>query len=194
MKKSSVKVRKIEPLENTIVCRGKLILIWGDCRREEFHKYGLESHDTTQYAKPVIISETEEIQEGDYGFLDEGIGIKEISCRPIEKKHLKSANKYSLKVLALPETFSPQILKDIIDGRLEEGEVLIECEEKIEDLKIGDIIPYQIKFNQHNHITLFPFKKEESWDNVMNILSNPDVSWGTKEAMVRERYNPPTKK
>ena len=35
---------------------------------------------------------------------------------------------------------------------------------------------------------------ENTWNEIMVILSNPDVAWGTKEAMIRERYNPPTKK
>jgi hypothetical protein len=33
-----------------------------------------------------------------------------------------------------------------------------------------------------------------NWDDIMKILSNPDASWGTKEAMVRERYESPIKK
>lgn len=35
---------------------------------------------------------------------------------------------------------------------------------------------------------------EDSWIDIMKTLSNPDVSWGTKEAMVREKYKSPIKK
>lgn len=35
---------------------------------------------------------------------------------------------------------------------------------------------------------------DETWNEVFRIVFNPDVSFGTKEAMVREKFNPPIKK
>jgi hypothetical protein len=68
------------------------------------------------------------------------------------------------KILALPEHFSPKHLQDIVDGKLKEGKVLVECELHVfADLGAydcgGDLTDdvhkiNRIKLNSSNHITL----------------------------------------
>ena len=197
-----IKISKTEPYENTLVFKGILILIWGDCREEEFYKYGLESHDKTEFAKPIIISDIEKVEVGD----SVKNSYQEIVdyTKEIENIYGKYDSCFK-KIIALPENFSPELLKDIANGKIEEGQkIFIECEKTLENDTIDDNTKYIefseniIKLNKEGHINIFPCKKEtdenEIWNEVFRIAFNPDISFGTKEAMVREKFNPPTKK
>lgn len=150
----------------------------------------------------VIISETEEIEVNDY-FIDTNRNYRTIyQFNEDDKKN--SFIPKGHKVLVLPEHFSPKHLQAIIDGKLKDGdEVFVECEDIGSEEWTGDNQNgepfwnnlFQIVLLTPNpHIKLFPIKKEETWDEAMRILSNPDISWGTKEAMIREKFNPPTKR
>jgi len=97
--------------------------------------------------KPIIISETEEIQEGDWYYVED---IKRIySTNNTSIKFFEGKHK---KVLALSEHFSSKHLQAIVDGKMKEGDtVLLETEHtKGED----DYYGHRIKFNSSNHITL----------------------------------------
>ena len=69
-----------------------------------------------------------------------------------------SVDEYA-KILALPEHFSDKHLQAIVDGKMEEGKVLVKCFRY--DSWTGSSIKYfhRIKLNQQNHITLFPVKQ-----------------------------------
>lgn len=111
---------------NVLVTDGKLVLVWGDCRKEEFYKYNIESHDKTQFAKPILISETEKIEDGELCLLSNGNIVKYEGDQGL--KHTLNPK----KVLALPEHFSPEQLQMIVDGKLRDGDkVLVECEKNI---------------------------------------------------------------
>lgn len=52
---------------------------------------------------------------------------------------------------------------------------------------------YNIKVALDNTVTIKSIK-EDTWKEVFEILNNPEVSMGTKEAMIKERFNSPIKK
>jgi hypothetical protein len=107
------------------------------------------------YYKPIIISETEKIEQSDWVYSIVNKQIYTYSGEP--KADLR-------KILALSEHFSPEQLQDIVevDGRLKEGKVLVECTPKLMEPhkdEFGDIRynKYQniIKLNSSNHITIY---------------------------------------
>ncbi len=196
----TVKVTKTETYKDSqgehIVCKGKLILL----------KLYDEDIKNGNY-KAIIVSEIEKIEVGDMYLRSGQIG---------ELKDFEDNVKYVndrvgqfgfRKILALPENFSPEILKDIVDGKLKDGdEVFVECEEILENDVIDNGTNYkeffikQIKLNKDNHIKLFPINKEESWDEIMakyikyamhvKITAN---SFQNLSEWLEENYNPPTK-
>lgn len=105
---------------------------------------------TIQPFKPILISETEEIEAI---FAHGQIHKPDPSYRAITNS--------AKKILALPEHFSPEQLQMIVDGRLKDGDkVLVECEKYYYSKKseVGghdhNYFSYQIKLNSSNHITL----------------------------------------
>jgi hypothetical protein len=147
----TTKVKQIESYKDsqvdTIVCKGKLVLI--PATKEEV---------LWNRKLPIIISETEKILAGDkclmidkssslYGQIDTHIGTHE-------------RNDQWAKILALPEQFSPKHLQAMVDGKLKDGdEVYVECE--VLYYSGGTIIEDStyVKFNEHNNIKLFPVKQ-----------------------------------
>lgn len=201
------KVTHTETHDNTIVCKGKLVLIpikfvdidfkdpSGIIAKDYTIPKKSENGMTVSH-KPIIISETEVPMPNESERVYSSI-TKTVTTFPDPRFFSEGAY---FKVLALPENFSPEILKDIVGGRLKDGDqVLMECEgifhhkEEWDGEMGGDFIK-NIKLNKDNHITILPGKNEEGWDEFFRILQDPDVSWGTKEAMVREKYNAPTRK
>jgi len=204
-----------------IVVKGKLVLIDAPAGgHNNMIATGIPTNRLPSAQIPIIISETEEIeiednalyinkkkQQSSYWqyykiiqvfkidkYSNNDISIKTIDNSPAGSKC--SCQHYELvKILALPEHFSSKHLQAIIDGKLKDGdELFVECE-LIENKSNRTQDYYQIAlFIPNTHIKLFPIKKEETWDEAMRILSNPDVTWGTKEAMIREKFNPPTKR
>lgn len=169
-----IKVTQTEKYDSDIiVCKGKLVFIWGDCRKEEFYKYGIISHDGTQCAKPIVISEIEEICTGD-NVLDNvnRIWINMESCFVNAAKNNKEK---SYKILALPEQLSPKHLQDILDGRLKDSdEVFIECDSNIGQLgSIDDTLDSWVKLTD-NYITLFHTSTlQESIEELNKTISKP---------------------
>lgn len=120
-----------------------------------------------RYIKPIIISETEKIEEGDFGY-NKTHGIVKVT-------NLLWAQQEGLqKVIALPEHFSHQQLQDIVDGKLKEGKCLVECE-SFRDVGViaGDRgIVNHIKLNPH--ITIYSveekmYTREEMIKNAFNF-------------------------
>jgi hypothetical protein len=130
-------IGKYLPVDKDVpVAEGKLILIQA---KEDsllaFNQYngeyyilpekGARLKMPAQYLKPIIISETEKIEVGDW-YLHYNSGPKEYTLDS-RGNILPYGNK---KVLALPEHFSPKILNQIVNGELKDGDgVLLECEE-----------------------------------------------------------------
>jgi hypothetical protein len=141
-----MKITHTENIDGKIVAKGKLVFI--NCDRpakenpnnEELPLY----HSTlNKWLKPIIISETQEIKEGDlrYDVLNEHI--------------IQLLDSY--KILALPEQLSPEIIQDIVEGKLKDGdEVYLQCETVNQnhgtDLKVHYI--NEIKLNQAGQVTL----------------------------------------
>lgn len=78
------------------------------------------------------------------------------------------------KILALPEHFSPQQLQDIADGRLKEGNYIVECELSIDEIlcschpetcchfdSVKSEITKQVKLNKDQHITLHQIEQSD---------------------------------
>lgn len=173
--KNQVKVEKTEIYKDsqkgdTIVCRGKLVLkpskeksvLYGVQNKVENGKwlYFFTTNETSDVVKgdykwiqPIIISETEDIDDGDDMLQAESIIVN------VRRPYV--IMDYDKKILAFPENFSPKQLTAIVDGKLKDGDVvLVECQEKdFSDITHYDVINI-VKLNKDNHITLMPAKKE----------------------------------
>jgi hypothetical protein len=146
-------IGKYLPVDKDVpVAEGKLILIQA---KEDsllaFNQYngeyyilpekGARLKMPAQYLKPIIISETEKIEVGDW-YLHYNSGTKEYTLFRADSIFENGNNPNDIdsrgnilpygnkKVLALPEHFSPKILNQIVNGELKDGDgVLLECEE-----------------------------------------------------------------
>jgi hypothetical protein len=135
------------------------------------------------YYKPIIISETEKIEVGDW-YLHYNSGTKEYTLFRADSIFENGNNPNDIdlrgnilpygnkKVLALPEHFSPKHLQAIVDGKMKDGDkVLIECE-NIGYYSHNDdkTIPLDkgIKLNSSNHIILH--KIEEKMYNEKDVI------------------------
>jgi len=136
-------------------------------------------YSNSKNISPIIISKTEEIEIGD-NYLDrlntiqicsskkenilypgvansigskKGIGFNKFSLQVYHKDFLKLSDCF--KILALPENFSSKTLKDIVDGKLKDGDdVFVEvC--KGMNYSYPNLI-MGIKIDKNNHIKLFP--------------------------------------
>lgn len=145
----------IESLRTVPVAEGKIVLV--ECKPDEakfwlsakgtlciyLQEYGL-IWGTRGYLKPIIISETEKIEVGDWFYWHDSDGETKLIAKSIgttDETHIKARSdnefgygdwniEYANKILAFPEHFSPKHLQDIVDGKLKDRDkVLIECEE-----------------------------------------------------------------
>lgn len=155
-------------------------------------KIGLEGNNDYWLGKiPIIISETEKIEVGDWVYYqDDNVIFK---C---EHPNLIGVGEY--KVLSLPEHFSPKHLQAIVDGKMKNGDkVLVECEDtytewtdaySLEGTKMRKRptkYPIKtIKLNSSGHVTLH--KAEEK------MYTKEEVRKLTKDAWVQGHYNPTT--
>lgn len=198
-----VKVKNIIPYGNGFGCKGKLVFLKGNTNDigikydPEFSRYG-------EFIKPIIISETENLEVGDKGLDLDTYFIFDFTGTYTTFR--------ARKILAFHENFSPKHLQDIVDGKLKDGdEVFCECydyiiEDEDWDDNIG-AIPYKIevkkiKLNSENNITLLPVKKEEEgWMDNFNdycdyarkaeLKMDSAVNYGV---WLGENYNPPIRK
>lgn len=169
-----------------IVCRGKLILLKNEKPPADVYIKGI-------YGKhPIIISETEEIKEGDAIINDKELfkwdndmqRFLSLKHKYIKNKRLRKyiniediSLQFSFnKILALPEHFSDKHLQAIVDGKMKDGdEVLVKCGDTgiryyIDTVKFSSETVKIVHLDQQNHITLFPVKQslEEAAENYKN--------------------------
>lgn len=123
--------------------------------------------------KPILISETEKVEEGNWVLGKDNTIFQWKTSFPLP-------NKTVFKILALPEHFSPKHLQAMVDGKLKEGKVAVETEyvakssEEIElSLKNKENFFYEvIKLNSSKHITLHKVEeKMYTTTEVLNLLS-----------------------
>lgn len=106
--------------------------------------------------KPILISETEKIEVGDWCWLSTHGGFIITQCQPHSViTDQKGISDVWHKILALPEHFSSKHLQAIVDGKMKDGDkVLVECQEEkglgMYNMEDG----MYIKLNSSNHITL----------------------------------------
>ena len=217
----TIKIKQTETYKDSegehIVCKGKLVLVQTDklpvigelCWNKEIKSPYIfdfidniaQSQYNSKVIKPIIISETEEIEVGDniYHKLD---GRVIIFTKEIYHKCSNDPKQYGYKkVLTLPENFSPKHLQSIADGKLKDSdEVCIECEKYPADIKGNEILIASTYINAeygrelpndaidvvkaldlrkikltNNHIKLFTINKEEkkyTRSEVFQILNN----------------------
>lgn len=131
--------------------------------------------ETYVVVKPIIISETEKIEKGDWIWI-EGMLVNYIHALSLSAI---SGQGYRYKVLVLPEQFSPKQIQAIIDSKMKDGDkVLVECIHK------GDYDEYlghgdkdaRIALNSQGHVTLHKveekmYTREEVYDFILNALA-----------------------
>ena len=181
------KVKTVEQYSDSqsehLVHKGKLVLIKTGykneigklaCNRDGVYNIPRTEEDSLKSAKwfsnelikPIIISETEEIEVGDWFLFGKNnllVKAEEVQksedlvvFRNNEGERIIRYLTNCKKVLALPEHFSDAHLQAIVDGKMSDGdEVLIKC------VPNGNHSDYElfIYLNQQNHITLFPVKQ-----------------------------------
>ena len=164
-----------KPEEAITAKRCSVLRVWGKTIDLYDRTVHFEPNNTpsAKYFKPVIISETEKIENGCWAYNKETSSL--IKLDGLEKGELDAfiEQKNWFKVLALPEHFSPEQLQMIVGGKLKDGDkVLVECETNdprkadyydklshntrtvaIEVFNDEGLIK-QIKLNSSNHITL----------------------------------------
>lgn len=161
------------------VADAKLVLV--ECKKEEGGLLWKNSHgdllkdftptfgwDTVKCFKPILISETEKVEVGDW-FWDNVTGVNKCISYDYNTNSVNGRNsvgtKYQFfKILALPEHFSPKHLQAIVDGKLKEGKVTVECEQKLlfpNARYHWSRHPYNvIKLNSSNRITLYKVEEK----------------------------------
>ena len=175
-----IKIKNIQKFNNIDVIKGKLVLI-----ENTKNILGKSIEIKRKEYKPIIISEKEEIEVNNNVLV-----LNEYVAKIIDIKFENTANLYYFthpvdsgdcslpeqgldKILALPENFSPEILQDIVDGKLKDGDdVFIECERKTKyrDKTIEKNAPYNsysenfIKLT-NNCITIHLPQKEQLFTN-----------------------------
>ncbi len=165
-----IKVNKTTFNSNILVAEAKLILIEVS---ENITQIGLCLSNMKLY-KPVLVSESEKIEVGDWNYNTETLKLSQFNLG------YKNPNyKNYKKILALPEHFPPEILKDIINGTLKDGDkVLVECETKTDEIgtmtsgdKAYNSYPI-IKLNSQGHITIHkPEPRLYTEDEVLDIMA-----------------------
>lgn len=202
---------------DVLVTDAKLVLV--ECSRHEavlrqVHGEGqywvvlnvngwLNSDD--KFYKPIYISETEKIEVGGfaYNYMTKRYGRVlrisqngDITIDNGQYEDTSSPNNF-VKVLALPEHFSPEQLQAIIDGKLKEGsKCLVECEEVINHISWDKELEskfdyekgYPIQINQiklNPHITIYPLVEEKMYtrDEVKEIVLSivKEISYGNED-------------
>lgn len=132
------------------VSEGKLVLV--ECPIPSMSKpdYILVTHKPNESFtigyKPIIISETEKIEVGDWVLRPDGIILQMTHNNYVN--YLDSQSNATKKILALPQHFSSRQLDEIMSGRWKDGDkVLVECD-TLESL------PPQYCVSFHPNVTL----------------------------------------
>jgi len=117
--------------------------------------------------KPIIISETENIESGDKWWMPFTGDI--IHTKEDKDYGAFEPNGMGKKVLVLPEQFSPEHMQAIVDGKMKNGDkVLVECE-KVYHPNPEDRVEhrykwrYEVKLNSNYKTTLHRVEEEEKY-------------------------------
>lgn len=105
--------------------------------------------------KPIIISETEETEVGDWVYHH----VKGTYQAKVDGNYCNC-----FKILVLPEQFTKAHLQAIIDSKMKDGdEVYVECEDIWVKVAHSLDVAYQVELHlpEPGHVKLFPVKKEE---------------------------------
>lgn len=125
-----IKIQNTRTLNGKLVADAELVLVkvngkdaWffkdKDGKPQHHDGYGGEPRD---YYKPILISRTERIEVSDWFYSTEFNTIDQLASNGVIDRTK------CFKILALSEHFSPKHLQDIVDGKLKEGKLVIECE------------------------------------------------------------------
>lgn len=118
-----------------------------------------------------VVSETENIEVGDYVYNQSNGNIfKTDNVLQSNNCNHNEIGKPFKKILILPENFSPEIIEDIVNGKLKNGEkVLIRCEampnefdnpmSNPEGVHNTEDSEYEIKLNEKNHISFYSIEE-----------------------------------
>lgn len=161
------------------VAEGKFILV--ECNMKTGDGIIYLSHEKTSY-KPIIISETERIEVGDWILLLDSFGNPFLS--PQQWKGEGVLTRDHKKILVFSEQFSPKQLQMIVDGKIKDGDkVLVECELKEIDCPDGiegcEVFHQTqlIRLNSSNHITLHKVEeKMYAREEVLKIIKAYNIS------------------
>ena len=190
-----IKIENIEHYHNIPCVRGRLVLLKPD---------PLSSRGILQ-DEPIIISETEKINESDWVY---DIDNKFIFKQPLnDERSLSIVNNKNAgyrKVLATPENLFPKVLQMIVDGNLkDQDEVLVECNNAIDpkwnEPPGAETCETFIKLT-NNHIQLFPINIRETWNDIKKeyidykecktLIGGPYLEY---EGWLEEYYKAPEK-
>ncbi len=175
-----IKVRNTEIINDTLVAKGKLILI--ECDYKEANLFwcdtlGFSIYNSSmgkvktigKYLEPIIISEIEEIKSGDNIIVNEVINGTIKIYGSIKKAESNFAiSPYVQKILALPENFSEELLQEITEGKYKDNdEVFIQCDQK--ELGWSGIWENFINLYNNNHIIIV--EEDKLITNFKNMLS-----------------------
>jgi hypothetical protein len=148
------------------VAEGKLLLILQQGSIRDGSKILISDDKGNEY-QPIIVSETEKIEQEDLYFNERLglIGVARVIPSDIDR---------CKKILALPEHFSIKHLKAIEDGKMKDGgKVLVECNAVPNEIDNPLTNPdglihfpgaeFEIKFNPFNHIILHKAAEEKMY-------------------------------
>lgn len=146
--------------KNVPVAQGKLILIsvkyrmqsifgWSEGFRPALQEDWRVDPDKGWFV-PIIISDTEKIEVGDYYYNPKNNQIEKYLTESMIIDNCK-------KILALPENFSPDQLHSITKNILKNNDfVMIECNIKgLRTIESGNLNWNEIKFNASDHVTIY---------------------------------------
>ncbi len=198
-----IKIEKTQLKSNIPVAEAKLVFIKtlltdainGLSKRKDNGKLMLlpiteEDHNQAEYLKPVLVSESEKIEVGDWVLvrIDSRLQKKDII---IQANKIDTFAEDTFKVLALPEHFSPVDIQSIVDGMLKDGDnVLIECTSEYYPSQghgTKGFTSTRIKLTSSNHIILHKveekmYTREELWNSVLTYNKSLP-SFGTKHTI-----------
>lgn len=166
---NQVKIKQVESYEDSqgthIVCKGKLV-----CGNVESFGKMMDIEELRGKLRPIIISETEEIEVGDEIYdtksLHQDAPLKG-KVDWIDDNHLtvlgstiKYLKSYFRKIIVLPEQFTKAQLQAIVDGKIKDGdEVYVACDNHENNIW-GDTNDYSVTLflPEPGHVKLFPVK------------------------------------
>jgi hypothetical protein len=164
-----IKVKYIDRNDDGILisrCRLILVELSDKERMNNTVNSWILKDNKTFYFKPIIVSETESINDGDKVLVELPIGLCITEVTGVESPYfitkaggLTHPNTNPRKVIAMPKNISMETLQSILDGELKDGdEVFIECENISLKYDINDEF---ILKTINNHIKII--KKEKTY-------------------------------